>query len=379
MKENRSRKLVAASEEHPASSSSSETTIPDLPILQNHSEPQHPLPVLTRLGDRKEPQRTITIQKTIKKKTTTRLPGKKRGGSSPLIGASLKKRNVNRSSIPAKKKLNMELSHETNVSISVPRHCKYLRFEGSDHRPLLTFLDETRVKKKGMFRFDNRLRDKEEVFDLITQVWGNEDTDTVETKISRCQSELTRWSREQNQNSAQVIKEALKSALLKDIPEPNPETLFSRVMIGKYCHKSSFLQSTPPANASHGWRGIIAGRRILTKGLGWLIGNGESIRVWDDPWLSSSEPVIPYGPRPRHIAELRVSDLIDHHTHSWKWDLIRLHLPMYEPHIRLLMLGFTSHNDSMAWLLTKNGEYTTRSGYSTRVSEAATTQDRAFN
>ncbi|CAL9237558.1 unnamed protein product, partial [Arabidopsis halleri] len=45
--------------------------------------------------------------------------------------------------------------------------CKYLRFEGSDHRPLVTYFDPTKVKPKGVFRFDRQLRDKEEIRSLI--------------------------------------------------------------------------------------------------------------------------------------------------------------------------------------------------------------------
>ncbi|KAF3569092.1 hypothetical protein DY000_02015943 [Brassica cretica] len=33
-------------------------------------------------------------------------------------------------------------------------HSVYLRFEGSDHRPLLTLLVQTAKKKRGTFRFD---------------------------------------------------------------------------------------------------------------------------------------------------------------------------------------------------------------------------------
>lgn len=59
-----------------------------------------------------------------------------------------------------------------------------------------------------MLRFDNRLRDKEEIVELISVVWSRSDTTTMETKIRHCHSELTYWTREQNQNSAKIIKEA---------------------------------------------------------------------------------------------------------------------------------------------------------------------------
>lgn len=99
------------------------------------------------------------------------------------------------------------------------------------------------------------------------------------------------------------------------------------------------------------------------KGLGWLVGDGESINMWDDPWLSTTEPLRPYEPRPQQLPNLLVSDLISPSTKSWNWSLIQKYLPTYEDHIKRLNLGFTRHRDSLVWLPTKNGTYSTRSGY----------------
>lgn len=37
--------------------------------------------------------------------------------------------------------------------------CQYLKYEGSDHRPVLSFLDTTRRKGTKIFRFDIHLKD----------------------------------------------------------------------------------------------------------------------------------------------------------------------------------------------------------------------------
>lgn len=36
---------------------------------------------------------------------------------------------------------------------------EYLKFEGSDHKPIVTCFDTERRKGKGLFRFDRRLKD----------------------------------------------------------------------------------------------------------------------------------------------------------------------------------------------------------------------------
>ena len=40
--------------------------------------------------------------------------------------------------------------------------CRYLRFEGSDHRPLMSYFNSDRTRKRGMFRFNRALTEQEE-------------------------------------------------------------------------------------------------------------------------------------------------------------------------------------------------------------------------
>lgn len=75
----------------------------------------------------------------------------------------------------------------------------------------------------------------------------------------------------------------------------DPNSLLAQVLMGKYSRDSSFLDCPVPSSASHGWRSILAGREILRKGLSWAVGDGETIRLWNDPWLSFKLPSKPTG------------------------------------------------------------------------------------
>lgn len=77
-----------------------------------------------------------------------------------------------------------------------------------------------------------------------------------------------------------------------------PTSLLSRILTGKYCTTSSFLETKAPSNASHGWRGILIGRDLLSKGLGWVIGSDCDVPLWNEPWLSTAEPLCAVGPPP---------------------------------------------------------------------------------
>lgn len=114
---------------------------------------------------------------------------------------------------------------------------------------------------------------------------------------------------------------------------------------------------------SHGWRSILAGREILKKGLGWIVGSGDKIRVWQDPWLSCEKPVIPVGPANQRDTELRVSDLLCPISNEWDRDKIRQYLPQYEDSIRSLVTSSAPSIDNLAWLPDKSGIYTSKTGY----------------
>ena len=89
-------------------------------------------------------------------------------------------------------------------------HSEYLRFEGSDHRPLFTALDLTKKKKRGIFRFDRRLKDNQEIKDLIKEAWNLHQEDSVDEKSARCRYSIITWTRNKQHNSQTLIEELRK-------------------------------------------------------------------------------------------------------------------------------------------------------------------------
>ncbi|KAL0740221.1 hypothetical protein Bca4012_081734 [Brassica carinata] len=100
--------------------------------------------------------------------------------------------------------------------------CEYLRFEGSDHRPIVVHFDVSVRKKKGLFRFDRRLKDKPEVRRLVDSEWKKEPLDSVLTRIGNIRHSIIKWMKEQNLNSNQAIQDAqhqLEEALSSSTPD----------------------------------------------------------------------------------------------------------------------------------------------------------------
>lgn len=153
----------------------------------------------------------------------------------------------------------------------------------------------------------------------------------------------------------------------------NPTCLMSRVLTGKYCTDSTFLQVQHRAAESHGWRGVLIGRDLITSNSGWAVGNGVSINAWTGPWLSLTEQIRPMGPMPENHSTLTVADLLLPYGSDWNREAIQLYFPQEEERILLLKPNKTGAADKLIWLGNKTGEYTTKSGYHTAIKDSLPT------
>lgn len=143
----------------------------------------------------------------------------------------------------------------------------------------------------------------------------------------------------------------------------NPNSLLGQTLLNKYCLEEGIMECSAPNSASHGWREILAGREIIKKGLGWVVGNGKSIRMWQDNWLATSQQSCPIGPPTEQIQLAKVSELMLPNTVTWDTRKIRELLPQYEEQILKLVPSASEMPDERVWLLEKSGEYTTKTGY----------------
>ena len=98
----------------------------------------------------------------------------------------------------------------------------YLRFEGFDHRPLVTYFNASGPRKRGLFRFNRTLTDNEEVTDLIGTTWNKSPLATVIQKLNSCRRRIIQWTKERNLEANQVVTEtrvALDKALSAAVPD----------------------------------------------------------------------------------------------------------------------------------------------------------------
>lgn len=159
----------------------------------------------------------------------------------------------------------------------------------------------------------------------------------------------------------------------------NPNSLMAKTLLGKYCLHSPFLEVQQPSSSSHGWRGLLIGRDLLLKGLGWALGSGHDVDLWTEPWLSTSEPVASMGPPTLATSLWKVSDLIQPDSNEWDVARVRSTLPQYEESIRKLVPKSSQLADERVWLFNTSGVYSTKSGYAISKLNNETHDEQDFN
>ncbi|GMI99219.1 hypothetical protein HRI_003591200 [Hibiscus trionum] len=142
----------------------------------------------------------------------------------------------------------------------------------------------------------------------------------------------------------------------------NPSSLVGRLLRAKYYPSTSFLKARLGHNPSLTWRSIWSARGLLELGLRWKVGNGGSISVWNDFWLPGN-PLHRVTTQAVEGIEF-VSDLIDPHSNTWRYDLISsIFSPTEAEQILCIPLPHDSQPDTLVWQGEHTGVYSTRSGY----------------
>ena len=99
------------------------------------------------------------------------------------------------------------------------------------------------------------------------------------------------------------------------------DSLFYRLFEAKFFPRGSILKAKEGIR-SFAWKSILKGRDLVQKGLLWRVGNGSSIRIYQDNWLPnpSFKKVLS---SPNYFDGLKkVSALIDSDRRSWLQEAI---------------------------------------------------------
>ncbi|XP_021770438.1 uncharacterized protein LOC110734577 [Chenopodium quinoa] len=141
-------------------------------------------------------------------------------------------------------------------------------------------------------------------------------------------------------------------------------SLVHAIMKVKYFKNCDVLEAARGYDPSYTWRSLWGAKSLLLEGLKWRVENGCDISVWDCAWLPSNSSVCVPTPLENSDMGLRVSDLIDHETMSWRQEVLADNFNMAEQtQIQSIPLSFRCVKDRMFWWPARCGKYSVKSGY----------------
>lgn len=160
------------------------------------------------------------------------------------------------------------------------------------------------------------------------------------------------------------------------------ESLIAKVLKGKYFPTKSFMEATAAPNASYTWRPILSAREVLSKGVRRMVGDGSTIRIWEDPWVPNLPHFRVSRTETRHEEQPQlVKDLISNNT--WNEEVLRANFSPWEvDEILKIPISMYCMRDSWSSDESKDGEYSVRSAYyltlrDDRVRRASTSHSHA--
>ena len=60
------------------------------------------------------------------------------------------------------------------------------------------------------------------------------------------------------------------------------DSLVYRILKAKYFPRCDFIHASIGNNPSYTWQSIMAAQNLVKEDLRWRVGNGASIRIWED-------------------------------------------------------------------------------------------------
>lgn len=103
-----------------------------------------------------------------------------------------------------------------------------------------------------------------------------------------------------------------------------PNLLMVRVLKSKYFPKSDIFQTIPKPRDSWLWKSQNKAKLLIREGIIWKVGNGCSIKDWEDKWLSEGRLGKPFTLKPAGCQIVRVKDLMNQEDEIWNTELIKL-------------------------------------------------------
>ncbi|KAA3474993.1 reverse transcriptase [Gossypium australe] len=143
----------------------------------------------------------------------------------------------------------------------------------------------------------------------------------------------------------------------------NPNSLLARTLKAKYYKSSDFLKSELGNLPSFTWKSLWAAKGLILQGMGWRIGDGKTVSIWNDKWIPGNETLNSQNSNMNSNLE-NIVDLFESNVRKWDEDLVRnTFTARVAEKILSIPLSRNLHEDFVIWQEEPTGEFSVRSGH----------------
>ena len=144
----------------------------------------------------------------------------------------------------------------------------------------------------------------------------------------------------------------------------NTDSLLYKVFKARYFPRCTIMDVEVSLNGSYAWQSILKARHVISMGATWRIGNGESVFIRGDRWLPDPHSNKVISPQKNFPGNTRVCALLEEDGSRWLTERVTEEFLPHEAQIILsIPLSSRRIKDTLIWLGTKNGVYSTKSAY----------------
>ncbi|XP_042958109.1 uncharacterized protein LOC122293655 [Carya illinoinensis] len=143
-----------------------------------------------------------------------------------------------------------------------------------------------------------------------------------------------------------------------------PASLLAQVFKEKYFKTGNLMEARVGYCPSQIWRSLMSVKDLIKTGLVWRVGNGRSIKIWKDKWVSIPSTFKVQTPNKILDYNATVSELIEDESKTWKKELVQAIFSQEEAkRICSIPISVKGMDDKMIWGLSEKGTFTVKSAY----------------
>ncbi|CAN1824958.1 Putative ribonuclease H protein At1g65750 [Linum perenne] len=146
--------------------------------------------------------------------------------------------------------------------------------------------------------------------------------------------------------------------------QTQPDALVTKIFKARYFPRWDFLSAPPGHGPSYVWQSIRRSQQVVHRGSRWRVGDGTSIRVWEDQWLRNDNNLCITTDKDDTLDGLKVCDLLIPGLLEWDRELVETLFDQRDVlEIFNVPIGVGGARDKLIWHFDSKGNYSVRSAY----------------